>query len=61
MYKKICYNNLKYCALQKLKDATNRWTDNIFAMKTWCKKKFFIEDNILNEQFGIPEDLDYVE
>lgn len=46
---------------QKLKDAANRWIDNIFATKSWCKKKFFIEDNVLNKQFGIPEDLDYLE
>ncbi|XP_018565864.1 meiotic nuclear division protein 1 homolog [Anoplophora glabripennis] len=45
----------------KLKDAANRWTDNIFATKSWCKKKFFIEDSVLNKQFGIPEDLDYIE
>ncbi|XP_074037940.1 meiotic nuclear division protein 1 homolog isoform X2 [Leptinotarsa decemlineata] len=46
---------------KELKEAINRWTDNIFAVKAWCKKKFFIEDNVLNKQFGIPEDFDYIE
>lgn len=44
-----------------LNGAANRWTDNIFTIKSWCKKKFMIEDKILNKQFGIPEDLDYIE
>ncbi|XP_076337784.1 meiotic nuclear division protein 1 homolog isoform X1 [Tachypleus tridentatus] len=43
------------------KEATNRWTDNIFSIKSWCKKKFFIEESVLNKQFCIPEELDYVE
>ncbi|KAG5876392.1 hypothetical protein JTB14_010502 [Gonioctena quinquepunctata] len=47
--------------IKELREATNRWTDNIFAVKAWCKKKFFIEDNVLNKQFGIPEDFDYIE
>ncbi|XP_028130262.1 meiotic nuclear division protein 1 homolog [Diabrotica virgifera virgifera] len=45
----------------ELKDAANRWTDNIFAIKSWCKKKFMLEDSVLNKQFGLPEDFDYVE
>ncbi|RZC31740.1 meiotic nuclear division protein 1 -like [Asbolus verrucosus] len=47
--------------IQTVKEAANRWTDNIFAVKSWCKKKFMIEDKVLNKQFGIPEDLDYIE
>lgn len=43
------------------KEAANRWTDNIFAIKSWCKNKFFIEESVLNKQFEIPEDLDYIE
>ncbi|KAF5291496.1 hypothetical protein FQR65_LT01808 [Abscondita terminalis] len=46
---------------KKLKEAANRWTDNIFAVKSWCKKKFCMEDQILDKQFGIPSDFDYVE
>lgn len=43
------------------KDAVNRWTDNIFSLKSWCKNKFFFEESILNKQFGIDENLDYIE
>lgn len=43
------------------KEAANRWTDNIFAIKSWCKNKFYIEESTLNKQFEIPEDLDYLE
>ncbi|XP_012221427.1 meiotic nuclear division protein 1 homolog [Linepithema humile] len=46
---------------QKYKDATNTWTDNIFAVQSWCKNKFNIVEEDLNKQFNIPEDLDYKE
>ena len=42
-------------------DAANRWTDNLFAVKSWCQKKFNIDGNTLDKQFGIPEDFDYIE
>ncbi|KAI6648021.1 hypothetical protein LOD99_8348 [Oopsacas minuta] len=41
--------------------AANRWTDNIFSLVSWCKSKFNMEEKSLNDAFGIPEDLDYVE
>ncbi|KFM62734.1 Meiotic nuclear division protein 1-like protein, partial [Stegodyphus mimosarum] len=43
------------------KEAANRWTDNIFSIRSWCKNKFFFEESVINKQFGIPEDLDYME
>uniref|UniRef100_A0A0A9XLK5 Meiotic nuclear division protein 1 homolog n=1 Tax=Lygus hesperus TaxID=30085 RepID=A0A0A9XLK5_LYGHE len=43
------------------KEAANRWTDNIFSVKSWCKNKFNVEDSILDKQFGIPSELDYVD
>ncbi|KAG7208636.1 hypothetical protein KM043_014843 [Ampulex compressa] len=43
------------------KEATNIWTDNIFAIQSWCKNKFDISEETLNRQFGIPEDLEYKE
>eukprot|EP00117_Sycon_ciliatum_P005329 scpid78328/ scgid9325/ Meiotic nuclear division protein 1 homolog len=43
-----------------LKDASNRWTDNVFSVKSWCKNKFSIQESMLNKQFDIPEDLDYL-
>uniref|UniRef100_A0A0R3RXK9 Meiotic nuclear division protein 1 homolog n=1 Tax=Elaeophora elaphi TaxID=1147741 RepID=A0A0R3RXK9_9BILA len=45
----------------KTREDVNRWTDNIFAAKKWCKKNFNIEEKILNAQFEIPPELDYVE
>uniref|UniRef100_A0A915BG92 Meiotic nuclear division protein 1 homolog n=3 Tax=Parascaris univalens TaxID=6257 RepID=A0A915BG92_PARUN len=43
------------------KEAVNRWTDNIFSIKKWCKTKFGMDEKTLNEQFDIPSDMDYVE
>uniref|UniRef100_A0A914XEW6 Meiotic nuclear division protein 1 homolog n=1 Tax=Plectus sambesii TaxID=2011161 RepID=A0A914XEW6_9BILA len=43
------------------KTAANRWTDNIFATKSWCKSKFHVEEMTLNRQFGIPAELDYID
>ncbi|VDK85438.1 unnamed protein product [Litomosoides sigmodontis] len=45
----------------KARDAANRWTDNIFAAKKWCKKNFNVEEKIFNSQFEIPSELDYVD
>lgn len=36
-------------------------TDNVFQIKSWCKRKFSLEDSVVNKQFGIPEDFDYQE
>uniref|UniRef100_H2ZBQ0 Meiotic nuclear division protein 1 homolog n=1 Tax=Ciona savignyi TaxID=51511 RepID=H2ZBQ0_CIOSA len=43
------------------KEAANRWTDNIFNLKSWIKRKFPIDENVINKQFDIPEELDYIE
>jgi predicted ArsR family transcriptional regulator len=29
-------------------DATNRWTDNVFAVKSWCKNTFGLEDSAID-------------
>lgn len=42
-------------------EAANRWTDNIYSIKKWCKTKFGMDEKTLNEQFQVPSDLDYVE
>uniref|UniRef100_A0A1B6M0L2 Meiotic nuclear division protein 1 homolog n=1 Tax=Graphocephala atropunctata TaxID=36148 RepID=A0A1B6M0L2_9HEMI len=47
--------------IKVLKEAINRWTDNIFSLKSWCKNKFNIEEDKLNKSFGIPVDLDYLD
>ncbi|KAM9330447.1 meiotic nuclear division protein 1 homolog [Gastrophryne carolinensis] len=43
------------------KDAANRWTDNIFSVKSWAKKKFGFEESRIDKTFGIPEDFDYID
>lgn len=42
------------------KEAVSRWTDNVFAIKSWAKRKFGFEDSNLDKAFGIPEDFDYI-
>merc|ERR1712241_666390 len=43
-------------------EATNRWTDNIYSIQSWIRKKFpSVEQSAFNKQFGVPEDLDYIE
>ncbi|XP_041075423.1 meiotic nuclear division protein 1 homolog isoform X1 [Polyodon spathula] len=43
------------------KDAANRWTDNVFAIKGWAKRKFGFEESRIDKTFGIPEDFDYID
>nr|XP_008110164.1 PREDICTED: meiotic nuclear division protein 1 homolog isoform X2 [Anolis carolinensis] len=35
------------------KEAANRWTDNIFAVKSWAKRKFGFEDSKIDKTFEI--------
>lgn len=37
------------------------FTDNIFSIKAWIKNKFCFEDSLIDKQFEIPTDFDYVE
>ncbi|CAG5095020.1 Similar to MND1: Meiotic nuclear division protein 1 homolog (Bos taurus) [Cotesia congregata] len=39
---------------EKYKEAANTWTDNIFAIQSWCKNKFDINTETLNKQFHEP-------
>ena len=43
------------------KEGANRWTDNVFTIKSWCVRKFGLEEKMIDKNFGIPEDFDYVE
>ncbi|KAM4603755.1 meiotic nuclear division protein 1 homolog [Polymixia lowei] len=43
------------------KEAVSRWTDNIFAIKSWAKRKFAFDDRRIDKAFGIPEDFDYMD
>ena len=40
--------------------AANRWTDNIFAIQSYCSNNFGLASADFNEQFGIPENFDYI-
>lgn len=35
--------------------------DNVFAIKSWTKKKFAFDESRINKAFGIPEDFDYMD
>ncbi|XP_020343075.1 meiotic nuclear division protein 1 homolog isoform X2 [Oncorhynchus kisutch] len=43
------------------KEAVSRWTDNVFAIKSWAKRNFGFDDGRIDKAFGIPEDLDYID
>ncbi|KAF7667176.1 hypothetical protein LDENG_00072700 [Lucifuga dentata] len=43
------------------REAVSRWTDNIFSIKSWTKKKFAFDDSRINKAFGIPDDFDYID
>jgi hypothetical protein len=43
-----------------LKNISQFFVDNIFAIKSWAKRKFGFEENKTDKTFGIPEDFDYV-
>lgn len=45
----------------RAKEAVSRWTDNVFAIKSWAKRKFSFDDNRIDKAFGIPEDFDYMD
>lgn len=43
------------------KAGCDRWTDNIFALQSYCANSFGISRSDFAVQFGISEDLDYVQ
>lgn len=44
-----------------VRDAANRWTDNLFCCQSWIADKFGCERSEVCKQFDIPPDLDYLE
>jgi Fe2+ or Zn2+ uptake regulation protein len=48
-------NNIKIA-----KEACNRWIENIYSLKSWLKNKFRVNEDVIDKQFEIPSDLDYV-
>lgn len=51
----------KKAQIPKLHEAANRWTDNVFTMKSWIKQRMNCEDTDIEKQFGIPSNFDYLE
>lgn len=35
--------------------------DNVFAIKSWCKKKFSMDESEINRALGLPTNFDYYE
>ncbi|XP_013189712.2 meiotic nuclear division protein 1 homolog [Amyelois transitella] len=46
---------------ENLKTAINRWTENIYILKSYIKNTFQMENDVIDQSFGLPQDLDYVE
>lgn len=44
-----------------VRDAANRWTDNVFSCISWVSDRFGVERSLMYKQFDIPEDMDYLE
>ncbi|CAB3234322.1 unnamed protein product [Arctia plantaginis] len=44
-----------------LKMAINRWTENIFTLKSYIKNTFHMDNATIEQSFNIPADLDYME
>ena len=42
-------------------EAANRWTDNIFAVKSFCVKERSIPEATFDQHFDIPDNFDYIE
>jgi len=42
--------------------AANRWTDNVFAARSWCLDKLggSCTEEQFNANFGVPSDFDYL-
>jgi hypothetical protein len=46
---------------KEAKLGSNRWTDNIFTIQSYCSNNYCIPRSQFNEQFSIPDDFDYAE
>ncbi|XP_072944725.1 meiotic nuclear division protein 1 homolog [Epargyreus clarus] len=46
---------------EDLKSAVNRWTENIYILKSYIKNTFQMENEIIDQNFNIPPDMDYIE
>lgn len=41
--------------------AINRWTENIYILKSYLKNTFQMENDVFEKSFNIPQDLDYLD
>lgn len=48
-------------SMPAVREAANRWTDNLFCCQSWIVDKFSIERSVFCKQFDVPADLDYLE
>lgn len=56
--KSLSYQTLFWLGKQIIKCV---FSDNVFAIKSWTKKKFSFDDSRIDKAFGIPEDFDYMD
>ncbi|KAJ3185952.1 Meiotic nuclear division protein 1 [Gaertneriomyces sp. JEL0708] len=47
-------------AVETAKEAANRWTENMFALQSYCSRTFGIPAQQFNKQFSIPEEFDTI-
>ncbi|XP_063365325.1 meiotic nuclear division protein 1 homolog [Cydia amplana] len=47
--------------IEDLKTAANRWTENIYILKSYMKNTFQCENEVIDQMFNIPQELDYIE
>lgn len=57
--KRLQENDPEVC--EAYKAAANRWADNVYAVVSWLKDRFGMEESVINKQFGIPEEFEYFE
>ena len=41
-------------------EGANRWTDNVYALRSFCQKKFNMDGRDFDKAFQIPQDFDYI-
>lgn len=44
--------------ISTLKESVNLWTENIFALQSYCRDKFMMDQDAFEKNFGIPADID---
>uniref|UniRef100_A0A3P9HW98 Meiotic nuclear division protein 1 homolog n=1 Tax=Oryzias latipes TaxID=8090 RepID=A0A3P9HW98_ORYLA len=47
--------------VEDMSEYPKKLADNVFAIKSWTKKKFAFDDSRINKAFGIPDDFDYMD